>query len=65
MLPATANVQASIQLAVMQHVSAGVSHPYHSGDSTFILVLHVNEEAFDGIDKDFLEVIENTAKLLG
>lgn len=31
-------------------VSSGVGHPHHSGDATFVLLLHVNEDAFDDID---------------
>lgn len=30
---------------------AGVSHPHHSGDATFVLMLHVNEDAFDDIER--------------
>lgn len=32
------------------HLFERVSHPHHSGDATFVLMLHVNEEAFDDIE---------------
>lgn len=28
----------------------GVSHPYHCGDATFVLMLHINDDAFDDIE---------------
>lgn len=32
------------------HLFERVSHPHHSGDATFVLMLHVNEDAFDDIE---------------
>eukprot|EP00903_Cladosiphon_okamuranus_P016611 g15323.t1 len=32
------------------HLFERVSHPHHSGDATFVLSLHVNEEAFDDLE---------------
>lgn len=37
-------------LEVFIHLFERVSHPHHSGDATFVLMLHVNEEAFDDIE---------------
>lgn len=27
-----------------------MSHPYHCGDATFVLMLHINDDAFDDIE---------------
>lgn len=37
-------------LGAFVHLFERVSHPYHSGDATFVLMLHVNEEAFDDVE---------------
>lgn len=29
---------------------AGVSHLYHCGDATFVLMLHINDDAFDDME---------------
>lgn len=37
-------------LGTFVHLFERVSHPHHSGDATFVLMLHVNEDAFDDIE---------------
>ncbi|CAM9242983.1 unnamed protein product [Ectocarpus fasciculatus] len=37
-------------LGTFVHLFERVNHPHHSGDATFVLMLHVNEDAFDDIE---------------